>query len=118
LMWEGFDQPTRAKVWNEVVYSQPSDYEETYEICYRLIEYGRKHLLLGWYIPLTLPVRILQGMADADVPWRHAMLLAESLKSEDVTISLTKNGGHRLSEPADIKRLTETLNDLTASLRI
>jgi len=57
-------------------------------------------------------VRILQGMADEDVPWRHAMLLAETLASDDVTVSLTKSGDHRLSEPDDIERLTTTLDKL------
>lgn len=116
LMWEGFDETIRATLRREGIYSQPSDYDEPYEISYRLIEDGRKHLLLGGDIPLTLPVRILQGMADADVPWRHAMLLAETLTSNDVTVSLTKKGDHRLSEPDDLDRLTTTLEALLASL--
>ncbi len=117
LMWEGFDETIRTTLRTEGIYRQPSDYDdEPYEISYRLIEDGRQHLLLGSPIPLALPVRILQGMADEDVPWRHAMLLAETLASEDVTVSLTKNGDHRLSEPDDIARLTETLDRLLSDL--
>ncbi len=117
LMWEGFDETIRGTLRTEGIYRQPSDYDdEPYEISYRLIEDGRQHLLLGGPIPLTLPVRILQGMADEDVPWRHAMLLAETLASEDVTVSLTKSGDHRLSEPDDIARLTETLDLLLRDL--
>lgn len=116
LMWAGFDETIRATLRSDGIYRQPSEYDEPYEISYNLIEDGRKHLLLGGDIPLTLPVRILQGMADADVPWRHAMLLADSLESDNVTVSLTKNGDHRLSEPDDIKRLTETLDGLLATL--
>lgn len=117
LMWEGFDETIRATLRTEGIYRQPSDYDdEPYEISYQLIEDGRQHLLLGGPIPLTLPVRILQGMADEDVPWRHAMLLAETLVSEDVTVSLTKSGDHRLSEPDDISRLTETLHQLLSDL--
>jgi pimeloyl-ACP methyl ester carboxylesterase len=116
LMWEGFDETIRTTLRMEGIYRQPSDYDEPYEISYRLIEDGRKHLLLGDDIPLMLPVRILQGMADTDVPWRHAMLLAETLVSEDVTVALTKDGDHRLSEPDDIKRLMETLDGLLETL--
>lgn len=112
LMWEGFDDTIRTTLQTEGIYRQPSDYDEPYEISYRLIEDGRQHLLLGETIPLTLPVRILQGMADKDVPWRHAMLLAEMLAGDDVTVSLTKSGDHRLSEPDDIERLTDTLDRL------
>lgn len=116
LMWEGFDETIRTTLRTEGIYRQPSDYDEPYEISYRLIEDGRQHLLLGDTIPLSLPVRILQGMADEDVPWRHAMLLAETLASDDVTVSLTKSGDHRLSEPDDIKRLTGTLDSLLTDL--
>jgi len=116
LMWEGFDETIRATLRTEGVYSQPSDYDEPYEISYGLIEDGRQHLLLGDTIPLTLPVQILQGMADEDVPWRHAMLLAETLASEDVTVSLTKSGDHRLSEADDIERLTKTLDKVLSEL--
>lgn len=112
LMWEGFDETIRTTLRTVGVYRKPSDYDEPYEISYGLIEDGRQHLLLGDTIPLFLPVRILQGMADEDVPWRHAMLLAETLASDDVTVSLTKSGDHRLSEPDDIERLTTTLDKL------
>lgn len=116
LMWEGFDETIRLILRTEGIYRQPSDYDEPYEISYGLIEDGRQHLLLGDTIPLTQPVRILQGMADEDVPWRHAMLLAETLASDDVTVSLTKSGDHRLSEPDDIERLTKTLDKLLGEL--
>ncbi len=116
LMWEGFDETIRTTLRTEGVYCQPSDYDEPYEISYGLIEDGRQHLILGDTIALTQPVRILQGMADEDVPWRHAMLLAETLASDDVTVSLTKSGDHRLSEPDDIERLTKTLDKLLNEL--
>ncbi|MBD3666425.1 MAG: alpha/beta hydrolase, partial [Kangiella sp.] len=54
--------------------------------------------------------------ADEDVPWQHAMLLAERLASRDVLVSLNKAGDHRLSEPEDLARLTETLDTLIAAL--
>jgi dipeptidyl aminopeptidase/acylaminoacyl peptidase len=99
------------------VYRRPSDYDdESYEITMKLIEEGREHLLLGRPIPLTLPVRILQGMADRDVPWSHAMRLVDALTSTDVTIHLSKTGDHRLSTPEDIARLTQTIAALIAQI--
>lgn len=118
LMWAGFDDTIRKLLETEGVYAQPSDYDEPYEISYELIKDGRSHLLLDDEIKLNLPVRILQGMADPDVPWQHAMLLAERLSSTDLTVSLNKIGDHRLSEPADLKRLTATLDELLAKLDV
>lgn len=117
LMWAGFDEGIRATLRRDGVYEQPSEYDdEPYQISYRLIEDGREHQLLDDEVPLAVPVRILQGMADEDVPWQHALLLAERLASRDVLVSLNKAGDHRLSEPDDLARLTETLDTLIAAL--
>jgi len=99
------------------LYREPSDYdEEPYEITMKLIKEGRNHLILGKPIPLSIPVRILQGMTDPDVPWPHAMRLVETLESTDVTINLSKSGDHRLSTPEDIARLTQTMETLLAEI--
>jgi pimeloyl-ACP methyl ester carboxylesterase len=114
LMWAGFDDTIRKTLIEDGLYSQPSDYDEPYEITLKLIEEGRNHLLLNKPIPLHCPVRILQGMQDEDVPWKHAVRTLDALASDDVTLNLNKRGDHRLSEPADIARLMDTLNDLLA----
>jgi pimeloyl-ACP methyl ester carboxylesterase len=113
LMWKNFSDDVRDVLLQEGVYRRPSEYDDKpYEITIRLIEEGRDHLLLGKPIPLDLPVRILQGMADPDVPWTHAMRLVEALAGGDVSITMTKTGDHRLSTPGDIARLTRTIEDV------
>jgi hypothetical protein len=56
-------------------------------------------------VPIDVPVRVLQGGADPDVPWTHALELANSLASDDVVFTLIKDGDHRLSRPQDLERL-------------
>ncbi len=51
------------------------------------------------------PVHILQGMQDPDVPWTHAMRLVEHLPGDNVSLTLIKDGDHRLSRPEDLDRL-------------
>jgi pimeloyl-ACP methyl ester carboxylesterase len=80
----------------------------------QLVEDGRKHLLLGAPIPVPVPVRILQGMQDPDVPVRHALKVAESLESRDVEIYISKSGDHRLSTPKDLERLAAAIQRLSA----
>ena len=70
-----------------------------------MIEEGRNHLLLGGMIETGCPVRILQGVEDPDVPWQHAKALVARLASDDVVLTLVKDGDHRLSRPEDIERL-------------
>jgi pimeloyl-ACP methyl ester carboxylesterase len=78
----------------------------------RLIEDGRNHLVLRRRIPLLCPVRLLHGMKDPDVPWQTSLRLAQMLESADVETTLVKEGDHRLSEPADLERLTATVTAL------
>ncbi|NQW08636.1 MAG: alpha/beta hydrolase [Alphaproteobacteria bacterium] len=113
LMWAQFDAAERETLKTERILRQPSDYsDEPYTITMDLIEEGRRHLLLQTPIPISAPVRLLQGMRDSDVPYRHALLLAERLEAEDVQIQLIKNGDHRLSTDQDLAILCRTLDSL------
>ena len=89
------------------------DYDdEPYTITQNLIDDGRINLLLGADIPLNLPVRLIQGLKDKDVPWVTALKIQEKLTSTDVEVTFVKDGNHRLSEPVDLERLTTTLDTL------
>jgi hypothetical protein len=51
-------------------------------------------------------------MRDADVPWQTALRIAERVESENVEVTLVKDGDHRLSRDADIARLLATVETL------
>ncbi|MDE0716494.1 MAG: hypothetical protein OXH64_00980, partial [Rhodospirillaceae bacterium] len=72
----------------------------------------RRRLVLRAPFPFAGPVRIIQGMADADVPWRHALKVADAFAGADVEILLVKAGDHRLSEPHDLDRLIRTTGEV------
>jgi pimeloyl-ACP methyl ester carboxylesterase len=112
LMWPAFTPAQREAVMRDGVLHLPSQYGDPTPITRALIEDGKRHLLLEEPIPLRCPVRILQGMADPDVPWRHALRLVEALESADVRLHLIKDGDHRLSRPEDLRLLVETLDQL------
>ena len=77
-----------------------------------LFEDGKQHLVMRAPIPLDCPVRLLHGMRDDAVPWRTSLALAERLQSCDVTVTLVKEGDHRLSRDADLARLGGILDEL------
>ena len=83
----------------------PSCFAANYLITRALIVEGRRHLLLDGMIETGCPVRILQGVQDADVPWQHAVELTSRFAQDDVVLTLVKDGDHRLSRPEDIERL-------------
>ncbi|NJS14359.1 MAG: hypothetical protein HC788_06680 [Sphingopyxis sp.] len=65
--------------------------------------------MFGAPIDPGCPVTILQGMADPDVPWQHAMRLIEHLPSSEVALTLVKDGDHRLSRDSDIALLLKAV---------
>jgi pimeloyl-ACP methyl ester carboxylesterase len=94
----------------------PSDYDAAgYLYTGALIEDGAQHRLLGAPIPLTMPVQLLHGLADASVPWQLSLRLAERLSSRNVTVTLVKGGDHRLSTEADLAGLARILDSLVGA---
>jgi len=114
LFWSRMGEDVRAAILETGEWARPGAYDpEPYPITRRLIEDGRRHLLLGGPIALEIPVRILHGQDDADVPWQHSLRLIDALASRDVVLTLVKGGDHRLSGPADLDRLTQAVEELS-----
>jgi pimeloyl-ACP methyl ester carboxylesterase len=112
LMWKRFTPEIKRELEATGVWARPSQYAaEPYLVTRQLIEDGRKHLLLGGLIETGCPVRILQGVEDPDVPWQHAVELTSRLASDDVVLTLVKDGDHRLSRPEDIERLIAAVKE-------
>jgi len=110
LIWERMSPDIRREVMEHGEWQRPSAYGDgPYPITRALIEDGRRHLLLEAPIELGCPVHILQGMKDPDVPWQHALKLLEAL-SGNPTLTLIKNGDHRLSTPEDLTRIAAALD--------
>ena len=77
-----------------------------------LFEDGARNLVMDDLIETGCPVTILQGMADADVPYRHALELVNLLPSDGVTLTLVRDGDHRLSRPRDLALIGRAVRDL------
>ena len=113
LLWASATETARRAIMEEGVWKRPSDYsEDPYVYTRALIEDGRKHLLLGGIVRSHCPTRILQGMRDPDVPFRHALTLVEHMADESVTLTLVRDGDHRLSRPEDLELLLQAIDAL------
>lgn len=94
-------------------FEEPSEYSPNPYIYTRtLIEDGRNNLVLTGIIETGCPVHILQGMQDEAVPYQHALKLVEHLPVDDVTLTLVRDGDHRLSRPQDLELLIRTVSGL------
>lgn len=73
---------------------------------------GEAQLQLDGTIPIDCPARLIHGQQDADVPWEVSLRLAAALRSDDVQVTLVKDGDHRLSRASDIDLLLRVVFSL------
>jgi len=110
-MWAGFSAQEREALMVQGRVELPSDYDEgPYVITRRLIENGRENLVLRQPLRLGVPVRFLQGTADADVDKAVALRLLDHAEGPDMRLTLVKGADHRFSSPdclALIERMVE-----------
>ncbi|MBC7953938.1 MAG: alpha/beta hydrolase [Rhodospirillaceae bacterium] len=118
LMWGEFtpEQKRQMLEHGHVVLENCYEPENPWTIPRRLIDEGRNHLLLRDAVNLNCPVRLIQGQKDDDVPWQTALRLADCLISDDVEITLIKDGDHRLSRDQDLARLVRVVEQLVTQV--
>jgi pimeloyl-ACP methyl ester carboxylesterase len=108
LMWAQFSDEQKREIMEKGFWTRPSPYAPAgYPIKRELVEDGRRWNVMDAEIAIDVPVRILQGGADEDVPWTHSFELTKRLRSNDVVWTFVKEGDHRLSRPQDIQRLID-----------
>ena len=110
LIWRRLLPERRAQMeLDGFIYDESAPPDERPPITLNLIEEARQHLLTRETIPVTCPVRLIQGLADHDVPWRIALRVLERIGHDDVRVTLIKNGNHRLSRSQDMDLLWRTV---------
>jgi len=113
LMKDDLSAEQKAIIEKDGFVETPCDYgDDPYIISKILLEDGAKNLILRKPINLNIPVRLIHGMKDEDVPWQTALRIQQMITSTDIEITFVKNGDHRLSENHDLARLTSTLEIL------
>ena len=113
LVWKTITAEQRRAIEEDGVWYEASEYsDEPTPFTRKLIEDGRRHLLLGGPIELDCPTRLIHGMRDPDVPWEMSLKIARQLTSADVELLFIKDGDHRLSEPYDLERLCRVVGQV------
>ena len=114
LIWKPLDTRAKAAFKRYGQISVDNPYEDNSPVIYpyHLVEDGRQHLRLKAPLPIDVPVRLLHGMRDAEVPWQTATRLADRLISDDVSVLLDRNATHRFSEPRQLALLERVVEEL------
>jgi hypothetical protein len=116
LMWHEFSPEQQKEVMNQGWTVIPTEFnDQGWTITRNLIEDGRKHLILGKNIPLSMPIRYIHGLKDNSVPVSYSKKLMELVTSPDIALTLVKSGDHRLSQPENKRLLWLLLQELVVS---
>ncbi len=112
LIWAALTEDERAQLMRDGILSNA---EGRGPLTLRFLEEARQHLVLSAPLSVPCPLRLIHGMRDQDVPWGIATQLAAHVAQEDVTLTLIKNGDHRLSNPEDLEILWQTVESFLSS---
>jgi pimeloyl-ACP methyl ester carboxylesterase len=112
------NEAARMAIERDGVWLRPSRYGDPYPITRKLIEDGRKHLLLPDGVDVDCPVRILHGDDDPDVPWQHGLATYRAIRSPDMQFTLIKGGDHRLSRDSDIRTIYSAAEHLAVDAAV
>ena len=113
-MWRGFNDEQRETILKDGQIDLPSEYsDEPYIITKKLIEDGRKQLVLRSPLALPFAVRFLQGTEDADVDQSVALRLLKHASGEDIRLTLLKGANHSFSTPECLTMITETIEQVS-----
>ena len=111
--WTEFDDDQKSTLEAEGQIALPSDYsDEPYIITRRLIEDGRRNLVLRDPLPLPFPVRFLQGTADEAVSTSAALRLLEHADGPDMRLTLVKGADHRFSDPTCLALIRHAVEEM------
>ena len=109
----GFSAEQRAALQRDTRIEEPNPYGQEPQIfTHAFWESGQQLRLLDEEIAIDCPVRLIHGEVDREVPLEVAFRLMRQLRSSDVQLEVLKGGGHRLSEPNEIRAILDTVKAL------
>lgn len=92
--------------------TRPSEYGEDYVFSQRLFDQGAENGIFGQPLALPMPVRFLQGTADADVPMEDALRLLSHAEGPDIRLTLVRDADHRFSGARELRMIREAVAEL------
>jgi len=95
----------------------PSEYgDDPYIFTKALFDDGKNHLILDGPIKLDIPVRLLHGGKDNDVPSWISDKIIERLVCPDARLVFMEDADHRLSAPAELSQIEALVEDVIDNL--
>ncbi len=111
--WADFSDDLKWKLERDGFVEVESPYDEApYIITKKLIEDGRKNLVLNEPLSLPFPTRILHGTSDKAIPVSTAEQLFSHATGPDIRLLLVKGADHRFSAPDCLDIITNAIDEI------
>ncbi len=112
-MWVGFSVAQKEALKSDGQVALPSDYsDEPYIITKKLIEDGRKQLVLRDPMNLPFPVRLLHGTDDTDVAMSVPLRILEHAVGDEIRLTFVKGADHRFSDPDQLQMIESAIGEV------
>ena len=114
----GLSASERMELEGRGYIERPSEYSDEPEvITCRLMDDGKRNLVLRSPLVLDMPVRLLHGTDDADVDMSVPIRLLGHVRSPDMQLTLVKGADHRFSQPENLAMIVAAIQSVTTSRR-
>ena len=78
----------------------------------KLLEDGKKNIVLQSKITLAAPVILLHGDKDDVVPLQTALKTKDIIRAPEVKLLIQKDGKHNLSRPQELDILAKSIEEV------
>lgn len=116
LLWPTLTDTQQQAILNDERVILPTRYDgDDWRIRKVLFESGKELALLDGCEPLEIhvPIRMMHGSADTDVPWSLSQRLLDRCSlSSNATLTLVSGGDHRLSDQMGLQQLAYMVSEL------
>lgn len=84
----------------------PNGYENNPAILTRsFLEDGEQQAILNKTHNIQVPLTLIHGKQDTDIPWKKALDIKSAFKGPDTRVILIEKANHRLSEPENLRTI-------------
>lgn len=97
----------------------PNEYStEPYVFTKEFLDDGRDQSILRPSEPykINVPLVLVQGKLDADVPWKKALQIEEAFDGPDIKVLFVEDGDHRLSHMQDLELIDQQICKISGLL--
>lgn len=112
-MQQEMSEADRDALAREGRITRPSAYGEDYVFTRRLFDQGSDNRIFDAPLLLTMPVRMLQGSADEDVPPSEAAALREHAEGPDIGLTVAEGADHRFSAPNQLALIRTAIDEVS-----